>query len=195
MRELILASASPRRRELLSSLGLHFEVVIPDVDETIITGESPEQMVERIARLKAQKISDESPMKTILAADTTVAIAGEDGGWEILAKPSSVGEAEEMLGKLSGRTHSVFTGYSIHNRSEGLEVSAVVQTEVTFDRLSKDEIAAYVATGEPMDKAGAYGIQGFGARLVSSISGSYTNVVGLPLCEVCRDLERFGIRA
>jgi septum formation protein len=193
MVEIILASASPRRRELLANLGLKFGVVVPDVDEAILPGEEPGPMVKRVALLKARKVGSKLSDSIVLAADTTVALSRGDS-WEILGKPADALEAEAMLSKLSGQTHCVFTGYAVVNIDKSHEVTGVVQTQVTFDTLSPQEIREYVVTGEPMDKAGAYGIQGFGSRLVKSISGSYSNVVGLPLCEVVRELEKLGVK-
>jgi septum formation protein len=178
---LILASASPRRRELLAQAGFDFEVRAADIDETPLAGESAAAYVERLAIEKAQAVcalyDRDSERVTVLAADTTVVLP--DG--TILGKPEDAADARRMLGLLSGRTHSVMTGLAaVSTRAPGF-VSAVEITQVTFLVLTDEEIATYVAGGEPLDKAGAYAIQGFAARWIPRIEGCYFNVVGLPL--------------
>ncbi|HWH03174.1 MAG TPA: nucleoside triphosphate pyrophosphatase [Gemmatimonadales bacterium] len=182
---LVLASGSPRRRQLLEMLGIEHRVVPPDVDETRRPGEAPADYVVRLAREKARAVSGRDPKPLVLAADTTV-ILGE----ELFAKPATVGEAVEMLGRLAGRTHQVYTGVALA-QGERVETALDV-SDVTFRRLSTDQIANYVATGEPMDKAGAYAIQGKGAGLIEGIRGDFFGVMGLPLRLVLDLLERFG---
>lgn len=182
MPTLILASASPRRKELLEQIGVQFQVRAMDIDESVKSGEGPEVYVERLAREKAAAAVEHFPMSAVLAADTTVAL-----GDRILGKPESREEAVAMLTALSGQTHQVLTGVAL--ASAGELNSRCVVTEVTFNELSLETIERYVDTGEPMDKAGAYGIQGKAAVLVKHIHGSYSNVVGLPLAETAELLE------
>lgn len=190
MRRLILASASPRRRELLTQAGYIFEVRPAHVNEDLRPDEDPIAYVVRLARDKAQavfaEISSESPAPpqvVVIGADTTVTIDGH-----ILAKPEDTADAARMLRLLSGRTHRVITGVALAT-AKGVEVAAEV-TGVQFQTLSDEEIAAYVATGEPMDKAGAYGIQGLAAKWIPRVEGCYFNVVGLPLALVSAMLEQ-----
>ena len=178
---LILASASPRRKELLGHLGVPFEIVVTDIDESVHPGEAPDVYVERLALEKSKAAS--RPNDLALGADTAVAIDGQ-----ILGKPNDVEDAVRMLGLLSGRTHEVFTGVGLSDGS-----SVVVRTEVTFTSLASPDIAWYVATGEPMDKAGAYGMQSIGGTFVESISGSYSNVIGLPLAQTAVLLRKAGV--
>jgi septum formation protein len=181
---LVLASASPRRLHLLRLAGLEPEVRPVDVDETVWDGEDPVHYVARLAREKAETAAVEGAL--VLGADTTVVLDGQSIG-----KPSGVAHAAEILRTLSGRTHTVSTGVAVVTAG-GEVLEEVVTTRVTFAELSADVINAYVATGEPLDKAGAYGIQGKGAALVRAVNGSYTNVVGLPLVETLELLERAG---
>ncbi len=177
--KLILASGSPRRSELLRQAGLAFEIIVPNIDESPLPGEAPDVFVCRTAREKAESISIDGAV--ILAADTAV-VDGE----RILGKPTDAQDAAAMLRSLSGRTHEVMTGVCIRfpDRTECFHI----ETRVTFRTLSEEEIADYAATEEPMDKAGAYAIQGGAAKMVRRIEGSYSNVVGLPLCEVVEAL-------
>jgi septum formation protein len=184
---LILASASPRRQELLASAGVSFEVMAGEVDERTREGESPEDYVKRLAYDKAAGVAERHRHRWVLAADTIVVIDGS-----ILGKPKDLPEAREMLGRLSGREHRVITGYCILRSSSGKTREGRVITRVRFKSLSPEEIQCYLDTGEPFDKAGAYAVQGKAAFMVKEISGSYTNVVGLPLCEVIEDLEELG---
>ena len=177
MLPLTLASASPRRRELLERVGVNLEVVPADVDESRLPDEPPAAMAERLAAAKADVVAATQPDRLVLAADTIV--VRDDA---VLGKPSDAAEAAAMLRSLSGRRHHVITGWALRGPSGGS--SGTVTTAVRFRPLPEPVIARYVATGEPLDKAGAYGIQGVGAMLVRSIEGSYTNVVGLPLVEV-----------
>jgi septum formation protein len=186
---LVLASASPRRRELLTGLGLVFDVQPAHIDETPLPGEEAAAMVARLARDKAAAVA--APARVTLAADSVVGIDGQ-----LLGKPRDAAEATEMLRMLSGRTHVVSTGIAVAVVNGGeapREAVAVVTTEVTFVALSDADVSWYVATGEPLDKAGAYGLQGQGARWVRSIAGSPTNVIGLPLPETVELAARLGI--
>jgi len=178
---LTLASASPRRRELLTTLGLDFRVVVPEIDETPKAGEKPYAFAERLAAEKAGAV-DVSGI--IIAADTIV-VQGET----ILGKPTDERHACEMLRSLSGAAHEVVTGVCIKSSDRSVVFSVV--TQVTFRTVEDVAIEAYVATGEPMDKAGAYAIQGGAAHMIRCIEGSYTNVVGLPLCELYETLISF----
>ncbi len=187
MPTLILASASPRRRELLSQAGYSFAVRPAHIPEDPLPDEDPIAYVVRLARQKAGAVFDElgDPAAVVLGADTTVTLDGH-----ILAKPEDAADAARMLRMLSGRTHRVITGVAVRT-SAGADVAAEV-TGVRFLTLSEKEIAAYVATGEPMDKAGAYAIQGRAARWIPRIEGCYFNVVGLPLALVSTMLEGRG---
>jgi septum formation protein len=166
-------------------LGLRFTVSAADLDETPLAGEAADVYVLRLARAKAQAVSERLPGTWVLAADTTVAL-----GPELLGKPSGPDEAREMLTRLSGRAHAVYTGVALAGRAE---VSTVVRTGVIFRTLSAGEIDWYVGTGEPLDKAGAYALQGKGGFLVAAVEGSPTNVIGLPLGETLELLARAGV--
>ncbi|HEX2443110.1 MAG TPA: Maf family protein [Vicinamibacterales bacterium] len=181
---LILASASPRRAELLRAAGLDFTVVPVAIDERPLDGETPPAYVERLAREKAQAaMRNESSSLVILAADTTVVIDGV-----LLGKPADAREATEMLSRLAGRTHEVMTGVAVVPANRQI-ITAVDTTRVRFVEMTPDDIAWYVASGEPFGKAGAYGIQGRASRFVDRVEGSYTNVVGLPIATVWRLLR------
>lgn len=184
MRPLILASGSPRRRELLEGAGLSFTVFVSEADETVSPDLTPEETVLELSRHKALAAREKlrEPDAVILSADTVVAVDGE-----ILGKPEDEEDAFRMLRSLSGRTHRVYTGVTLC-REEGCE-SFCSSTAVTFYPLTEEEIEAYIATGEPMDKAGAYGIQGRGAILVREVHGDYFTVVGLPLAETLRRIR------
>jgi septum formation protein len=186
MKKIILASASPRRRELLRQIGLIFAVVPSEIEEDVKDGEEPREHVLRLARIKAQEIARDQDSAVIIAADTIVVLGGE-----ILGKPKDEEEAFEMLSRLSGRVHRVFTGFCVLS-SDGSEYSEAVESKVRFKHLTPEEIRGYIKTGEPMDKAGAYAVQGRGSYMIKKIQGSYTNVVGLPLCELVEVLVRFG---
>ncbi len=175
---LILASASPRRAELLSAAGFRFSVSPVEVDERPLDDEPPRDYVLRVAREKARACAAPADA-VVLAADTTVIVDGR-----ILGKPEDAADAARMLRLLSGRVHQVLTGVTL--RRGGTEASAVESTAVTFDRMTEDEIAWYAATPEPADKAGAYAVQGLASRFVLRIDGSYSNVVGLPVATVRR---------
>ena len=182
---LVLASASPRRRELLAAAGLSFEVDPVVVDEGRLPGEPPAAYVERVARLKATTGARRWPDAVVLGADTAVVI-----GADVLGKPGSPADAADMLRRLSGSAHEVLTGIALAAR-EGVR-SAVERTTVWFVPMTEEAIAWYVASGEPMDKAGAYAIQGLASRFVPRIEGSYSNVVGLPVAGVLQLLHEVG---
>jgi len=184
----ILASASSRRRALLQDLGLDFEILEARIEERPEPGETPQEFVLRAASDKASVISGLNPASWVLGADTVVV-----HGIRILGKPKNSEEALQVLLSLSGRKHVVHTGFCLKNSEEQASVSRVVTTEVSFFHFTREVAAAYVATGEPLDKAGAYGIQGIGGFLVEKINGSYSNVVGLPLVEVIQELLHFKI--
>jgi len=188
---LVLASASPRRQELLHNAGISFTVQPADIDETPLPGESPRECAERLAREKAVAIWREHPHELVLGADTVVAIDRV-----ILGKPADAADAERMLRLLSGRVHEVTTGVCLsRSRADSQTtgkpeiVSSSETTLVTMIDFSDDEIRAYIATGEPMDKAGAYAIQGGASRWIPRIDGDYSNVVGLPVARVVRMLQ------
>ena len=182
---MILASQSPRRRELLTLIGISHEVRPADIDERYLDGESPRAHAERLAREKVLKIH--TPDAVVIGSDTIVVVDGD-----VLGKPRDVHEAARMLSRLSGRSHTVITAVAAAWRDK-LE-SAVEEVGVTFHPLSDREIREYIATGEPMDKAGAYGIQGFGATIVQRVDGDYFAVMGLPLQKLVRVLARLGLR-
>jgi septum formation protein len=181
----ILASASPRRGELLKLMGLDFDILPANIDETFRPGETPREHVLRLAEEKALAVALSHPDAWVLGADTIVVVAGE-----ILGKPGSLKEAATMLEKLSGREHDVFTGFSIVRQDRGVRVREVVGSSVLFREIDDDEMAWYTGTAEPYDKAGAYAVQGMGGCFIREIRGSCTNVVGLPLCEVVDALKR-----
>lgn len=185
---LILASRSPRRRQLLKQLRLKFDVVVENIAEEPIRGLSPEETVQAMALQKAKHVASTLSQGVILGADTLVEYQGR-----IFKKPKYEAEAEEILSFLSGKTHMVHTGVAIVDIETNRCPTAYTTTEVTFRDISSSEIKAYINTGEPMDKAGAYGIQGIGAIFIDKIMGSYSNVVGLPLELVSRMLTDFGI--
>jgi septum formation protein len=178
-RPLVLASASPRRRELLAQLGVQFLVATVDIDESSRPDETPRELVLRLARAKAEAALDTvSPGHWVLGADTVVAVGGE-----ILGKPADAAEATAMLQRLSGRAHAVYSGLALARTGFGTRTAAV-RTRVWMREITPGEIARYLATGEPLGKAGAYAIQGRAAAFVRCLAGSYSNVVGLPLFEL-----------
>ncbi|GGC57675.1 Maf-like protein [Marinobacter halophilus] len=185
MTSLILASASPRRAQLLEQIGLTFRVQPADINESVLAGEPAEHYVERLARGKAQRVASQNPNCLVLGSDTSVVLNGE-----VLGKPGSEAEAQAMLLRLSGQTHQVMTAVALA-QGEHCQSSLVV-TNVRFRVLSESEITTYVASGEPMDKAGGYGIQGLGGIFVSELKGSYSAVVGLPLQETAGLLAEAG---
>jgi septum formation protein len=185
---LILASKSPRRSDLLEQAGLTFSVIPSDFDESTVAMSDPDSYVIALAESKAIDISEKHPASWVIGADTIVLIDRN-----ILGKPGSKEEARDMLQRLSGKTHQVLTGYCICCKKKNRFFSETIKTDVRFKKLSDAEIEWYIQTEEPFDKAGAYAIQGLGTFLVKSINGSYTNVVGLPVCEVIELLIKEGV--
>lgn len=184
---LILASRSPRRYELLKQVGLDFEVVPSRVIEDFVHTESPQDHVIRLAETKVQDVAYRYPDRWVIAADTIVYIDGS-----ILGKPKNQEEAKGMLDRLNGQEHWVMTGFSVCHLEKGKSDKEAVQTSVKVKALTSAEMDWYVRTGEPFDKAGGYAIQGIGSFMIESIRGSYSNVVGLPLCELLQMLNRLG---
>ena len=185
-RPLILASGSPRRRELLARMGYSFEICTPDVDEHV-TGHARD-IVYTLAQRKARAAAEHFSRGVIIASDTLVSLDGAP-----LGKPADAAEAHGMLAALSGREHEVFTGVCVLDAETGRSETRSVRTGVRFRPLSSDEIDAYIATGEPMDKAGAYAIQGGAGAFVEALDGEYDNVVGFPTEEVSEMLKEFGM--
>jgi septum formation protein len=184
---LVLASKSPRRYELLKQVGLDFDVIPSGIGEDYIKGESPRNHVLRLAEAKALEVGNQHPDRWVVAADTIVYV-----DHSILGKPKSREEARKMLRRLSGKEHRVLTGFSVHHLERGKGGREAVQTAVKVKKLTQSEIDWYIQTGEPYDKAGGYAIQGMGSFMIESIRGSYTNVVGLPVCELIQMLSRLG---
>jgi septum formation protein len=183
----ILASQSPRRRQLLDLIGIAHEVQPADIDESYLAGERPREHAERLARGKTAVIAAREPDALVIGSDTIVVVDGD-----VLGKPASENDAVRMLARLAGRSHVVITAVAVSWRGETR--SAVEEVGVTFHPMSRTEIDAYIATGEPMDKAGAYGIQGYGATIVARVDGDYFAVMGLPLQRLTRVLGSLGIR-
>jgi septum formation protein len=183
---LVLASASPRRQALLAQLGLSFLVDPADVDESAQPRESPRTYVTRLAQQKAEAVSRRHPGSVVLGADTTVALDGE-----VLGKPQDAEEAQRMLARLTGRTHQVFTAVATAGPRRAVQA---VETLVTFGHFPPQALAFYAASGEPLDKAGAYALQGLGGFLVERISGSHSNVIGLPLVQTLQLLQAAGVQ-
>jgi septum formation protein len=190
---LILASASPRRQELLRNAGIPFAVQPADINETPLAGESPRDCAERLAREKAMAVFESNPQQCVLGADTIVVVDDT-----ILGKPRDAEDAGRMLRLLSGRTHAVITGVClVGEKMAGGDLPVIIAsetTQVTMSEISDDEIRDYIATGEPMDKAGAYAIQGVASRWIPRIEGDYSNVVGLPVALVYALLRARGMR-
>jgi len=186
--KLILASASPRRAEILRSAGLPFSVLSSAVDETPVPAESPQDLVRRLALAKAELVTARALGPAIvIAADTVVVLEGA-----ILGKPRTSEDARQMLEKLSGRTHSVMTGVTLIRLPDVERREFIETTQVHFASISNEEIVKYLSSGEPFDKAGAYAIQGLGGRFIPRIDGCYFNVVGLPLSRLCKELAELG---
>lgn len=184
---LVLASRSPRRRDLLAQMGLELEILPADVDETLSPGEEPDSYVKTLAEKKARYGMDHRPQAWVLGADTIVVKNGA-----ILNKPENRAQAISMLEQLNGAVHSVFTGYAVGRRIDGAMTVHAIETQVVFRILTKQEIIWYTGTSEPYDKAGGYAVQGLGAFMVKEIRGSWANVVGLPVCEVIQTLTTLG---
>lgn len=187
---IVLASASPRRKELLQQIGLKFSIVPSQAEEIVLPDETPE---EHVVRLSIDKATDVAQRKDVdgrwfIGSDTIVLCGGQ-----ILGKPRDKEQAAEMLRSLSGQEHRVLSGYAVLDRQSGKQKAEAVSTTVRFRHLTDDEIARYIASGEPMDKAGSYAIQGLGVCFVSHIEGSYSNVVGLPLCRLTLALKELGV--
>lgn len=186
---LILASASPRRRDLLRNLGLEFSIVQAEVQEEVAAGETPADFVCRLAGDKANAVADQYTKSWVLAADTIV--VREDGA--VLGKPENAHDACGMLSSIAGRRHVVMTAYALVNRRKEVFLTRLEQAGVLMLPLSVEMISAYVATGEPMDKAGSYALQGIGGAFVSAVEGAHSTVIGLPLHRVLTDLLDLGI--
>ena len=184
---IILASASPRRTELMALAGIDFSVVPADIDEAVLPGEKPSEHVMRLSREKADAVAGTTNGRFFIGADTVVVL--DDG---IMGKPADEAEAFRMLSALSGRNHEVVTGFSVFDKVSGIHLTRCVRTEVTFKVLSEGEIRAYIASGCPMDKAGAYAMQGGAVHFIRSICGSYSNVIGLPMTELHETLCQLG---
>jgi septum formation protein len=184
----VLASSSPRRRELLEQTGLNFIVDAAEIDEDHGRRMKPAELAKTISLEKAKAVAACHPCSIIIAADTFGMLGGR-----LLGKPRDEDEARDMLKSMGGRRHRVVTGFTILDTETGKSISKAVETRVYFRKLGKEEIEAYVKTGEPLDKAGAYAIQGMGAQLVEKIEGDYFNVIGLPLGALVRELNKFGV--
>ena len=185
---LILASKSPRRRYLLEQAGLTFAVIPSSFNEDSVQLPNPADYVKALAEAKADEVARQYPDSWVIGADTIVTIDSA-----ILGKPINPREARHMLQRLSGQSHFVYTGYAIVCKNKRIGISDAIKTDVQFKDLTTEEIDWYIQTGEPFDKAGAYAIQGMGTFLVRRINGSYTNVVGLPVCEVIETLIKMGV--
>lgn len=177
---IVLASASPRRVELMSLVGIEFDVMPADICENVLPGELPADHVMRLSFEKARAVSERVEARFFIGADTVVVLDNR-----IMGKPADEAEAAEMLAALSGRSHEVITGFTVFDKVSGTYSSKNVRTDVNFKTLTAYEIEKYIATGCPMDKAGAYAIQGGAVHFIRSIKGSYTNVIGLPMTELC----------
>ncbi len=188
--QLVLASASPRRRELLQQIGLKFQVIPSSTEEHILAGETPEEHVVRLSLDKATEVAKRENMtgRWFIGSDTIVLCDNQ-----ILGKPDDEDHAAAMLKQLSGREHRVLSGYAVLDRQTGEQRTEAVSTKVWFRQLTDAEITGYITTGEPADKAGAYAIQGLGICFVARIEGSYTNVVGLPLCKLTLAMKELGV--
>lgn len=188
MKKIILASASPRRKEILALTGLRFRVEPSDYEETLDHAIKPHSLAKRLSLEKARAVAGKYGDAIIIAADTFIAFRGK-----LLGKPHTSKEARKMLTMLNGKSHSVITGYTILDTGTGKKIIRSVETKVWFKKMSSQELDAYVATREPIGKAGAYAIQGRGAVIVKKIEGDYLNVVGLPLFDLAESLKKFGI--
>jgi septum formation protein len=187
-RKIVLASASPRRRELLALTGLTFTIESSDYEEILVPGIAPHLLARRLSSEKAKAVSKKYSNALIIAADTFIVFRDN-----LLGKPSTEEDAMRMLGLLNGRSHSVITGFTVIDTATGKRVSRSVETKVWFRKMKKQELASYVRTGEPLDKAGAYAIQGLGSLLVEKIEGDYFNVIGLPVSSLIQALKKFGV--
>ena len=189
MKKIILASASPRRKELLEKIGLNFEVEPSDITEDLTSDLPPQKLAKKLSQEKALAVSKKYSDAIIIAADTIGVFEGK-----IIGKPHTPAEAKKMLSMLNGKSHLVITGFTIIDTKTGKTISKSLETKVYFRKLTGVEIDAYVKTGEPLDKAGGYAIQGLGALIVEKIAGDYYNVIGLPLSALAESLKRFGVK-
>jgi len=191
---IVLASKSPRRRELLELIGLPFTIEPADIDESIPAGMLARDVVTTLARAKAERVAarGDSP-RTVLSADTLVVVDLPDGSERVLGQPSSDEQALEMMRLLSGKEHRILTGFALISREPKFERVRCIESVVRFRKIREDELLAYVASGEGRDKAGAYGAQGLAAIFIEEIRGSFTNIVGLPLAEVVDELQACGL--
>jgi len=189
MGPIILASKSPRRKDLLQQIGLKFSVEPSNDSEEIDSTLSPQELAKSLSQAKAKEVAQNHQNALIIAADTFILANGE-----IMGKARSEAQAREMLSKLSGTSHLVITGYTVLDVKTQKQISESVETRVRFREISRDEIESYCMSGEPLGKAGAYAIQGLGAVFIEEIEGDYSNVVGLPLCALAATLKKFGIR-
>lgn len=189
MKKIILASASPRRKMLLKQIGLNFKVVVSDFEEKIDMKIDPHKLARKLSLGKAKIVAKKLNNSIIIAADTFVTFKGK-----ILGKPKDKQDAKRVLKLLSGKTHLIITGFTIIDTTTGQSVTKSIETKVYFKKLTDKEISVYVATSEPLDKAGAYGIQEKGSVFVKKIEGDYFNVVGLPIYAVVDTLKKFGVK-
>jgi septum formation protein len=188
MKKIILASASPRRREILKKAGFKFRVDVSDYEEDLSLKLAPHDLARFLSSEKAREVAVKHKDAVVIAADTFILFKKN-----ILGKPHTKTEAKRMLSMLSNKTHSVITGFTVIDTATGKKISRSVETKVTFKKLAPKEIDSYIASGEPLDKAGAYAIQGLGALLVKKVDGDYLNVIGLPLAALADCLKKFGI--
>lgn len=188
MKKLILASASPRRKEILESVGLKFDICVSNYEEDLGMKKEPRALARFLSRKKAEEVADKHKNAIIIAADTFIVFRDK-----LLGKPHTAKEAVRMLTMLNGKAHSVITGFTVLDTGTQKRVSRSIETKVYFKKLTQKEIKAYVNTKEPLDKAGAYAIQGLGALFVEKIEGDFLNVVGLPLAALSETLKGFGI--
>lgn len=188
MKKIILASTSPRRKELLAKTGLTFEVMPSSYEEDMNLNLPPMDLAKHLSLGKAEAVASENPDSVVIGADTFIAF--ED---KVLGKPHTPEKAKEMLNMLSGKQHSVITGFAIVEKQSGQVVSRAVECKVFFRNLSEEEIDTYIATGEPIDRAGAYAIQGEGGKLVDHFEGDFDTIVGLPVQDVLKELQKFNL--
>ena len=188
MKKIILASQSPRRKQLLEQIGLKFEIEPSNYEEDMTLEMTPEKLVEHLSLGKAKDVAGRHKDAIIISADTIVAMDGE-----VFGKPKTAERAKEMLEKFSGKAHTVLTGFTVIDGETGKQISKCVATKVYFKNLSEKEIDAYIATGEPLDKGGGYAIQGLAALFVEKIEGDYFNIVGLPILPLTEELKNFGV--
>ena len=188
MKKIILASASPRRKEILGTTGLKFDICVSDYEEDLSMKKAPRALARFLSRKKAEEVAHKYKNAIIIAADTFIVFKDK-----LLGKPHTAKEATRMLTMLSGKAHSVITGFTVLDTGSNKLVSRSIETKVYFKKMTQKEINAYVSTKEPLDKAGAYAIQGLGAALIEKIEGDFLNVVGLPLSALAKTLKGFGI--